>query len=143
MVGQRRGAPPTLAVILMDDALCGRLWEGLPPPMDHQQANQLTTHPVSLGINPQTWWESISGSPLHKSISPFSEAASHFGRGTAPSQLPTLRTESTFLPPPAANPILSPFGQEFPLSIKIKSFTQFLQVQRRNLSPRLIWKRMN
>ena len=38
----------------------------------HQQANQLTTQPPSLGINPQTWWESISGSPPHKSISLFS-----------------------------------------------------------------------
>ena len=69
---ERGGAPPTLAVILMDDADYGRLWEGLPPPMDHQQANQLTTQPPSLGINPQTWWESISGSPPHKSISLFS-----------------------------------------------------------------------
>ena len=69
---EREGAPPTLAVILMDDADYGRLWEGLPPPMDHQQANQLTTQPPSLGINPQTWWESISGSPPHKSISLFS-----------------------------------------------------------------------
>ena len=91
------GAPPTLAVILMDDADYGRLWEGLPPPMDHQQANQLTTQPPSLGINPQTWWESISGSPPHKSISLFFEDASLFDRGTEAS-LPC--EQSPLLPQP-------------------------------------------
>ena len=83
--GWEGGAPPTLSVILMDDAHYGRLWEGLPPPMDHQQANQLTTHPPQLGnqssnlVGIHQW---VASSQIHQ---PFFEAASLFDRGTAAS----------------------------------------------------------
>ena len=99
----------------------------------------ITSKPISSPLTPPAW-ESILKLGGNPSVGRLLTNPSAFFRGRVAFRpryrgVPALWTESTFA---AADPILSPFGQEFPLSIKIKSFTQFLQVQRRNFTPRLI-----
>ena len=78
------GAPPTLAVILMDDAGGGRGLRGLHLPW-------ITSRPISSPLPPQLGNQSsnfvgihhwIASSQIHQ---PFFEAASLFDRGTAAS----------------------------------------------------------
>ena len=106
------------------DGRC-RLWEGPPPPMDHQQANQLTTHPSA--------WESILKLCGNPSLDRLLTNPSAFFRGRVAFR------------PKRPNPVngvhfwcrtdFISIWPEFPLSIKIKSvLTQFLQVQRRNFT---------
>ena len=123
----RGGAPPTLAVILMDDAGCGRSFH-LP---------WITSRPISSPLTPSAW-ESIlklCGNPsLDRPLTnPSAFFRGHFSTQARPNPVNGVHFCRSL--------ILSPFGQEFPLSIKIKSVTQFLQVQGRNFTRG--WKRMN
>ena len=121
----REGGTSTSHPCCNFDGRC-RLWEGLQPPMDHQQANQpITTHPLPQPFGNQSsnfvgihQW--IASSQIHH---PFSEAASLFVASQPCERSPLLPQIFIYIWP------------EFPLSIKIKSVpTQFLQVQRWNFT---------
>ena len=122
LVGQRRGAPPTLAVILMDDAGCGRGFN-LPWITSRPISSPLTTQLGNQSSNFVGIHHWIASSQIHQ---PFSEAVSLFD----PS-VPTQPNGVHFW----CRPDFISIWPEFPLSIKIKSvLTQFLQVQRRNFT---------